>query len=57
MKKMFVTAFVLILAGTVQAASKTKYVFYFIGDGMGISQINATEGYRAAREGKIGVKN
>jgi alkaline phosphatase len=36
---------------------KAKYVFYFIGDGMGLSHINATEAYRAALEGKIGRKN
>jgi alkaline phosphatase len=33
-----------------------KYVFYFIGDGMGLSHINATEAYRAALEGKVGRK-
>lgn len=33
-----------------------KYVFYFIGDGMGVNQVNGTEMYFAQREGKIGVK-
>lgn len=32
---------------------KAKYVFYFIGDGMGFSHISLTEGYKATKEGKI----
>jgi len=35
---------------------KAKYVFYFIGDGMGLSHISLTEAYLAAREGRIGNK-
>jgi len=39
------------------AQTKTaKYVFYFIGDGMGVNQVNGTEMYFAQKEGKIGVK-
>lgn len=37
-------------------AQQAKYVFYFIGDGMGINQVNGTEMYLAEREGRIGVK-
>ena len=33
---------------------QAKYVFYFIGDGMGFSHISLTEGYKATEEGKIG---
>lgn len=33
-----------------------KYVFYFIGDGMGVNQVNGTEMYLAELEGEIGVK-
>ncbi|MBE9467258.1 MAG: alkaline phosphatase [Bacteroidetes bacterium] len=33
-----------------------KYVFYFIGDGMGLTQINSAENYMAALQGEIGVK-
>ncbi len=33
---------------------KAKYVFYFIGDGMGFSHISLTEGYLATKAGKIG---
>ena len=37
-----------------QGEKKAKYVFYFIGDGMGFSHISLTEGYLATKEGKIG---
>ena len=33
---------------------KAKYVFYFIGDGMGLAHVSVTEGYLATQEGKIG---
>ena len=33
---------------------RAKYVFYFIGDGMGFSHISLTEGYLATKAGKIG---
>lgn len=51
---MYVLLFVL-LAGTA-AAQQAKYVFYFIGDGMGVNQVNGTEMYLAEQEGRIGVK-
>lgn len=35
---------------------KAKYVFYFIGDGMGINQVNGTEMFLAEKEGRIGVE-
>ena len=35
-------------------AQQAKYVFYFIGDGMGLNQINTTEYYMASAEGKWG---
>lgn len=37
------------------AQDKAKYVFYFIGDGMGVNQVNGAETYIAALEGRIGV--
>ena len=37
------------------AKSHVKYVFYFIGDGMGVNQVNVTETYLAATEGRIGI--
>ena len=38
------------------AQSQVKYVFYFIGDGMGVNQINVTETYLAALKGRIGFE-
>jgi alkaline phosphatase len=41
-----------------QASSKSpKYVFLFIGDGMGLAQVAATEAYLSAKEGVIGSRN
>lgn len=37
-------------------AQQAKYVFYFIGDGMGVNQVNGTEAYRAEFEGRIGIR-
>lgn len=42
----------LVLSGYAQ---QTKYVFYFIGDGMGVNQVQGTELYRGELEGKIGI--
>ena len=42
----------LVLSGYAQQA---KYVFYFIGDGMGVNQVQGTELYRGVLEGKIGI--
>lgn len=36
-------------------AGTPKYVFFFIGDGMGMNQVNGTETYRAALQGYIGT--
>lgn len=38
------------------ANAQVKYVFYFIGDGMGVNQINVTETYLAALKGQIGFE-
>ncbi len=48
----------LLLAATLclAASAEVKYVFYFIGDGMGVNQINVTETYLAAVKGKIGYE-
>lgn len=51
-KRFFLTAtLVLVLAATAFARGKAKYVFYFIGDGMGVNQVNGTETFLAARAG------
>lgn len=42
---------------TVAAAfAQPKYVFFFIGDGMGVNQVHLTETYRAALDGELGIK-
>ena len=41
---------------SLSAMAEVKYVFYFIGDGMGVNQINVTETYLAALKGKIGFE-
>lgn len=41
---------------TLAAQGKAKYVFYFIGDGMGVNQVNATETYLGALDGRIGIQ-
>lgn len=38
------------------AQGRAKYVFYFIGDGMGADQVNATEMYLAEKNGVIGTQ-
>ena len=36
-------------------AQQAKYVFYFIGDGMGVNHVQGTEMYRSELKGEIGV--
>ncbi len=56
MKKRFTgVCLLLALALSVWAEGKARYVFYFIGDGMGVNQVNGTETYRGAVEGRIGI--
>ena len=54
----FAIVAVALLPGCQQAPKekKAKYVFYFIGDGMGVNQVNGTEMYLAEKEGRIGLK-
>ena len=56
MKKHIILAFLLVVAIIPAWAQQAKYVFYFIGDGMGVNQVNGTEAYRAELEGRIGIK-
>ncbi len=44
----------LVVLGAV-AQQKAKYVFYFIGDGMGVNQVLGTEMYQSEQQGNIGV--
>lgn len=55
MKKYFFNLF-LFLALTISSfAQQPKYIFYMIGDGMGLNQVNLTEVYLAENQNRIGV--
>ena len=56
MKKLFGFFMLLLIAVTVSAKTP-KYVFYFIGDGMGPSHVLGTEYYLGELEGVIGRPN
>lgn len=59
MRKTFlrpVALFLLLAVAVVASAQKAKYVFYFIGDGMGVNQVNGTEMYYGELQGKIGIE-
>ena len=53
MKRFFSLSVLLLLA--LASWAQAKYVFYFIGDGMGVNQVCGTETYLASLEGRIGV--
>jgi alkaline phosphatase len=54
--KRFVYALIFVLvSGAAFAQGQAKYVFFFIGDGMGVNQVNGTEMFVAEKEGRIGV--
>ncbi|MBO6256236.1 MAG: alkaline phosphatase, partial [Bacteroidaceae bacterium] len=55
MRKLFFTI-MLAMAVCHINAQQAKYVFYFIGDGMGLNQVNTTEMFLAEVEGNIGIK-
>ena len=55
MKRIFYL-FLLLVIGASAYAQQAKYVFFFIGDGMGVNQVNTTEMYLAAMEGRIGTE-
>ena len=49
-----ICTFLFMLAISV-SAQQAKYVFYFIGDGMGVNQVLGTEMYQSELNGEIGV--
>ncbi|WP_071147361.1 alkaline phosphatase [Bacteroides ihuae] len=54
--KRFVYALIFVLvSGAAFAQGQAKYVFFFIGDGMGVNQVNGTEMYLAEKAGRIGT--
>lgn len=57
---LFAISVVIFLLPRCQRAERNKsakYVFYFIGDGMGVNQVNATEMFLAELEGRVGTKS
>lgn len=52
MKRFFLSVWLCCIA--ILTMAQAKYVFYFIGDGMGPNQVLAAEMYQAALQGKIG---
>ena len=55
MKKLIYTLFFVLIS--VVTNGQAKYVFYFIGDGMGVNQVNGTEMFQAElQNGRIGVE-
>lgn len=55
LRKSITTLCLLLIALGAMAEGRAKYVFYFIGDGMGVNQVNGTQTYLAALEGRIGI--
>ncbi|MBQ8889688.1 MAG: alkaline phosphatase [Bacteroidaceae bacterium] len=55
MKKIsFIISFLFVALSSLQA-QQAKYVFYFIGDGMGVNQVQGTEMYQSELKGEIGI--
>jgi alkaline phosphatase len=55
MKKYFLTV-TLLLTTVLCFGQQAKYIFYFIGDGMGVNQVNGTQAWRAEQQGRIGIE-
>lgn len=53
MKKLIYTLFFVLIS--VVANGQAKYVFYFIGDGMGVNQVNGTEMFQAELQNGVSV--
>jgi len=53
-KHFYISLLVIMLAGVQIVCGQAKYVFYFIGDGMGINQVNMAEAYLSALNGERG---
>lgn len=54
MKRFLIITIALLVSLTMAAQQNAKYVFYFIGDGMGLAQVCLTEYYQSYKQGKIG---
>lgn len=54
MKRLFGLLAIAVLIGCQEAPRQAKYVFLFIGDGMGLAQVATAEAYLANNNGEIG---
>lgn len=55
MRKFLSVLLLIVLSICLSNAQHAKYVFYFIGDGMGVNQVQGTEIYQAELKGNIGI--
>ena len=55
MKKLSLLFTLLLFSFVYLQAQEAKYVFYFIGDGMGVNQVLGTEYYQKAATGELGI--
>ena len=53
-KQVFIGIFLLMFVCAQVVCGQAKYVFYFIGDGMGINEVNLTEAYLSKMKGERG---
>ena len=56
MKKLSLLLAFFVLAISNSFAQQAKYVFYFIGDGMGVNQVQGTELFQAELQNRIGIE-
>lgn len=56
MKKFYLLFTLLLLSLNSVFAQQAKYVFYFIGDGMGVNQVQGTELFQGELKGKIAIE-
>ena len=54
-KRVWTAVVLLVFACSMGMAKAPKYVFYFIGDGMGLNQVAATQYYLRSCQGELGV--
>lgn len=54
MKRFLILLAIVALVGCQEAPRQAKYVFFFIGDGMGLAQVAAAEAYLSNSNGDLG---
>lgn len=56
MKKLYLLLALVLFSYNLCFAQQAKYVFYFIGDGMGVNQVQGTELFQGELNGKIAIE-